>query len=155
TIKHNGQKLDFQYKDAALICNEPAWLLLEDKLYSFEKEVDGKKLQPFLRRNVIVIERKAEEAYYSEVVAPPVESFDVYAKGFEIKSERYDPQPHLTFSEVSSGIPAKDMFQPKNGADRNLASEKILFNLAFQYGKYTVLNNETKRISVNIEKTQD
>ncbi|MFC5270779.1 DEAD/DEAH box helicase [Adhaeribacter terreus] len=155
TIKHNGQKLDFQYKDAALICNEPAWLLLEDKLYSFEKEVDGKKLQPFLRKNFIVIPRKVEETYFTKFVAPLVESFDVYAKGFEIKSERYEPQPHLTFSEVNSGIPAKDMFQSRNGADRNAVQEKILFNLAFQYGKYTVLNHEAKRISVNIEKTQD
>ncbi|MBK0404233.1 DEAD/DEAH box helicase [Adhaeribacter sp. BT258] len=155
TIKHNGQKLDFQYKDAALICNEPAWLLLEDKLYSFEKEVDGKKLQPFLRKNFIVIPRKVEETYFTKFVAPLVESFDVYAKGFEIKSERYEPQPHLTFTEVSSGVPAKDMFQGKNGADKKALSEKILFNLAFQYGKYTVVNHEPKRISVNIEKTQD
>src|SRR6478735_1330841 len=156
TIKYQGQKLEFQYKDAALICNEPAWLLLENRLYSFEKEVDGKKLQPFLHKNFIVIPRKVEETYFTKFVAPLVESFDVYAKGFEIKSERYQPQPHLTFTEVNNGIPAKDMFHGKNSTAEKLAvSEKILFNLAFQYGKYTVLNNETKRISVNIEKTQD
>ncbi|KAA9331906.1 DEAD/DEAH box helicase [Adhaeribacter soli] len=156
TIKHKGEKLEFQYKDAVLVCNEPAWLLLEDKLYSFEKEVDGKKLQPFLNKKFIVIPRKVEETYFTKFVAPLVESFDVYAKGFEIKSERYQPQPFLTFSEVSSGVQAKDMFQTRSSAtDRNLVSEKILFNLAFQYGKYTVSNAETKRISVNIEKTPD
>jgi SNF2 family DNA or RNA helicase len=156
TIKHNGQKLEFQYKNATLICNEPAWLLLDDKLYNFEKEVDGKKLQPFLQKNFIVIPRKVEETYFTKFVAPLVESFDVYAKGFEIKSERYQPQPHLTFSEVTSGIPAKDMFQAKSPtAERMAATEKILFNLAFQYGEYTVANTEVKRISVNIEKTQD
>jgi SNF2 family DNA or RNA helicase len=153
TIKHNGQKLEFQYKDAVLICNEPAWLLLEDQLYSFEKEVDGKKLQPFLRKNFIVIPRKVEETYFTKFVAPLVESFDVYAKGFEIKSERYEPRPHLTFSEVSNGVPAKDLFQSRNHSEP--AAEKILFNLAFKYGQYTVLNQEAKRISVNIEKTQE
>lgn len=154
TLKYQGQKLDFQYKDAALICNEPAWLLLENRLYSFEKEVDGKKLQPFLFKNFIVIPRKVEETYFTKFVAPLVESFDVYAKGFEIKSERYEPRPQLTFTEISGGIPAKDMFQSRSQAAVPV-QEKIVFNLSFLYGKYTVLNQEVKRISVNIEKTQD
>ena len=48
TIKHEGEKLNFKYCGAYLICNQPAWLVIEDKLYSFEKNPDGKKLKPFL-----------------------------------------------------------------------------------------------------------
>jgi hypothetical protein len=29
TIKYAGEKLEFQYRDAVLICNDPAWLLLD------------------------------------------------------------------------------------------------------------------------------
>ncbi len=35
TIKHAGQKVDFQYKNAYIICKEPAWMVLDGKLYSF------------------------------------------------------------------------------------------------------------------------
>ena len=67
TIKYAGEKLEFQYKDAVLICNEPAWLLLDEVFYSFQKDVDGKKLQPFLNKKFILIPRKVEEAYYENL----------------------------------------------------------------------------------------
>lgn len=110
TIKYQHEKLEFQHRNATLICNEPAWLLLDNVLYSFQKEVDGKKLQPFLNKKFIVIPRKVEETYYQKFVAPLVESFDVYAKGFDIKSEQYSPNPFLTFTELTDIDAAPQLF---------------------------------------------
>jgi superfamily II DNA or RNA helicase len=160
TIKYKGEKLEFQYRDATLICNEPAWLLLDNLIYSFEKEVDGKKLQPFLKKKFIVIPRQVEESYYRKFVAPLVESFDVYAKGFDIRSEVYNPNPQLTFAEFSAADPKPDLFALRNGngnanGSANGAEDKIIFNLTFKYGNHTVGNQETKRVSVNVEKTPD
>ncbi|MDX5436714.1 MAG: ATP-dependent helicase, partial [Pontibacter sp.] len=149
TIKYNGEKLDFQYKNAALICHEPAWLMLNDVVYSFEKNVDGKKLQPFLNKKFIVVPRSVEENYYRKFVAPLVEQFDVYAKGFDIKAERYQPSPYITFSEVA----AAETPVGKNGT--NGAGSKILFDLSFKYGDYVVGAQEAKRISVSMEKTPE
>ena len=87
TIKYAGQKVEFQYKNAFILCNEPAWMICENKLYHFDKEVDGKKLQPFLRKKFIVIPKKIEEDYYRKFVTSIITSFDVYARGFEIRSE--------------------------------------------------------------------
>ncbi|HEX8658052.1 MAG TPA: ATP-dependent helicase, partial [Hymenobacter sp.] len=50
TIQYQNQRLDFQYKDAVLVCLQPAWLLLGNLLYSFRTEVDGRKLLPFLKK---------------------------------------------------------------------------------------------------------
>ncbi|MDQ4141601.1 MAG: SNF2-related protein [Bacteroidota bacterium] len=167
TIKYQNEKLEFQNRNATLICNEPAWLLLDNVLYSFQKEVDGKKLQPFLNKKFIVIPRKVEETYYQKFVAPLVESFDVYAKGFDIKSEKYNPNPFLTFSEITDVDATPQLFGTStsrlggklNGTNGNGSasrSDKILFNLSFKYGSHTVHNNqEAKRVSVNVEKTQD
>ena len=47
TIKFQGLRIEFMFKDAQIICNQPAWLLLEDVLYYFDEELEGKKLQPF------------------------------------------------------------------------------------------------------------
>lgn len=167
TIKYRGEKLEFQYRDANLICNEPAWLLLDNVIYSFDKEIDGKKLQPFLKKKFIVIPRQVEESYYRKFVAPLVESFDVYAKGFDIRSEVYKPNPQLTFTEISAADPKQDLFSGNgNGNGRGngngLASQKpigpedkIVFNLSFRYGNHMVGNHDTKHISVNVEKAGD
>lgn len=160
TIRYAGQKLEFQYKNAALICYEPAWLMLNGVIYSFEKEVDGKKLQPFLNKKFIVVPRSVEENYYSKFVAPLVESFDVRAKGFDILAEKYVPSPYITFSEIAAAeVPAVKV-NGNNGAgktDRGAAlTSRILFDLSFKYGDYMVHTQTAgKRISVSMEKTQD
>ncbi|WP_026462469.1 DEAD/DEAH box helicase [Adhaeribacter aquaticus] len=159
TIKFGGEKLDFQYKNAVLVCNDPAWLLLNDVLYSFQKDVDGKKLQPFLNKKFILIPRKVEEAYYQKFVAPLVEQFDVYAKGFDIKSEKFEPNPHLTFTEIIDAAANPKLFVNGNGLlngnGKNGSTEKIVFNLSFKYGDYTIQNQDVKQVSVNVEKTSD
>ncbi|RAU84300.1 DEAD/DEAH box helicase [Pontibacter arcticus] len=156
SIRYAGEKLHFQYRNASLICYEPAWLMLDDVIYSFEKAVDGKKLQPFLNKKFIVIPRSVEENYYRKFVAPLVESFDVDAKGFTIRSERYEPSPFLTFSEIkATSLPAI----LSNGTSENKPEKgdnsRILFNLSFKYGDYEVETQETKRVSVNMEMKDD
>ncbi|GAB2543121.1 DEAD/DEAH box helicase [Rufibacter soli] len=161
TIKYKGERLEFQYQDAVLVCKEPAWLLLNDVLHSFEKQVDGKKLLPFLNKKFIVVPRNVEESYYRKFVAPLVEQFDVYAKGFDIKSERYVPQPQLQFSELTVGEPAPALFaaagQEEEEETTQLPSDgdKIVFQLSFKYGSYLVGTQETRNISVNVEKTEE
>lgn len=149
TIKYAGQKLDFQYRGAVLICYEPAWLMLNDVVYSFEKAIDGKKLQPFLNKKFIVVPRSVEENYYRKFVTPLLESFDVHAKGFDIRSEKYIPSPFLTFSEIK----AADTVVAKPNS--SVEVDKILFDLSFKYGNYMVQTHEAKRISVNMEKTEE
>ena len=152
-IRYAGEKLDFQYKNASLICYEPAWLMLNDVVYSFDKPIDGKKLQPFLNKKFIAIPRTIEENYYRKFVAPLLESFDVFVKGFNVQDERFEPSPYLSFSEIL----ATDLIAGKlNGeakAERGVS--KILFNLSFKYGEHLVQTQEAKRISVSMEKTPD
>ena len=100
TIKCGGERVQFQFKNANILCEEPGWLLIDDKLYHFEKHVDGKKLRPFLNKNHIIIPRNIEETYYQKFITPLVAQFDVFAQGFEIKFERYESKPVLTLSEV-------------------------------------------------------
>jgi len=151
TIKYNGEKVDFQYKGAYIICKSPAWLVLAGKLYSFEKDVDGKKLLPFLNKKFIVIPRNVEETYYNKFVAPLIASFDVFAKGFEINSEHYDPRPILTLSELQSNNGNLSLFE--DNGDANTEDEKILFELAFKYGPFQFKADNIGPVSVSVEKT--
>jgi SNF2 family DNA or RNA helicase len=166
TIKCQHEKIEFQYKDALIICNEPAWMVLGDKLYSFEKNVDGKKLKPFLNKKFIVIPKNVEDTYYRKFVAPLVASFDVYAKGFEIKSEQYPPVPLLTFSEINRtktkvlelyGDNGDSAEEPEGEED----PQHLVFDLSFQYGNFAfrsdglIPESSGQPASVSVERIND
>ncbi len=91
TIKLHGERLDFQYKGATMICKEPAWMLLNHELFTFEKDVEGIKLKPFLKKRYISIPKEKEEAYYKKFVTQIIEKYHVYAKGFRIQTVREYP----------------------------------------------------------------
>jgi SNF2 family DNA or RNA helicase len=151
TLKYREEKLEWQYKNAYLVCHEPAWLVVDYNLYRFEKNVDGKKLQPFLNKKFIVIPRKVEQQYYHKFVTQLVASFDVYAKGFDIKVERSKPQAILNLSDLPSS-PKTDLFG--NGiADEE--EDKIVFSLCFQYGDYTFRAEEKASNNVELEQIGD
>ena len=168
TIKYAGQKVDFQYKGAYLVCRHPAWLVVDHKLYSFKKQVDGNKFKPFLNKKFILIPKKVEDTYYRKFVAPLVESFDVNAKGFSINSESYDPIPLITFSELSgngNGNGTSNLFEPENGNGNDNSngngkvavedSGNILFKLFFKYGRYEFPADKLNPTSVSVEKKED
>nr|WP_317048739.1 SNF2-related protein [Hymenobacter sediminis] len=166
TIQYQGQKLDFQYKNAVIVCEQPAWLLLGDVLHNFHNDVDGKKLKPFLNKKFIVIPRQVEDSYFQRFVAPLVESFDVHARGFDIRSERYVARPQLTFSDapgatVVAARPATPSRRGNASAAQTtataeaVASEHIHFDLSFRYGDHTVHTAHNKRVCVKLEKQED
>lgn len=154
TIKHEGEKLEWQYNGSFLICNQPAWLVVKDKLFSFEKGVDGQKLRPFLTKKFVVVPRKVEATYYEKFISPLVASFDVYAKGFEINTESYPLIPELIFSELATVAPASvGLFSgnSKNEAEDANAT-KLLFKISFKYGSYTFPFDPNASSSVKLER---
>lgn len=92
TIKLRDQKIEFQYMKAAIICHEPAWMLLNNELFTFDGDLDGRKLQPFLNKRYIAIPKSKEQEYYEKFVTQIVEKYDVFAKGFTINTIRNRPQ---------------------------------------------------------------
>ncbi|MDJ1491728.1 DEAD/DEAH box helicase [Cytophagaceae bacterium DM2B3-1] len=158
TIKYAGEKVNFQFQNAFIVCDEPAWMVLNDKLYSFAKEVDGKKLRPFLNRSNIIIPKSVEETYYQKFVAPLIASFDVYAKGFEIQSEGYAPKPLLLLTEFHTAKQtALSLFDEGSNvavAEEEDGESQILFDLSFRYGHATFKASETGApVSVSLEKS--
>lgn len=93
TLKYQGKRIEFMFKDAQVVVNHPAVLLLENTLHHFVQDIDGKKLSPFLNKRYIAIPRAAEENYFKLFVAPLIERFNVYAVGFEIKTLQFEAVP--------------------------------------------------------------
>jgi SNF2 family DNA or RNA helicase len=162
-IRHNNQRVEFQFKNALLLCDEPAWMLVDQCLYHFASNavnvtVDGKKLRPFLQKNHIIIPRKVEDEYYRRFVVPLIASYDVFAKGFEIRAETLDPVPVLTFSEhqVSHSSVAASLFAGNNDTGDESGSDdgsRIAVDLSFQYGAFAFrFDSFTHQAHVSLEK---
>lgn len=132
TIKYAGMRIDFMFKDAQLISNQPAWLLLDQTLYFFEPGMEGKKLQPFLNKRYITIPKATEETYFEKFVAPLIEKYHVYAEGFEITTEKNEPVPVLTVTFVEDGISQ--------------------LQLCFRYGNYTFAMGDEQKVTVRVSK---
>lgn len=154
TIKLRGEKIEFYQNNSYLLGLEPAWMVVDGELFTFQKSVNGKKLQPFFAKKFIIIPRSVEETYYSKFVAPLIASFDVYAKGFDIQTENYEVRPVLTFSELAEARQvAGSLFDQPPAEDTE--KEKILFELSFRYGTYSFRADKISGVSVSVEKKGD
>ena len=155
TVFYQGKKLELPNPTAYLICKDPAWMILNGKLYGFEKYVDGKKLIPFFNKKFVVIPKTLEETYYSRFIAPLIASFDdIEANGFEINKNEYDPTPILTIAELQATVATatRSLFDQLPAEDRSDESGKILFDLSFKYGKHKFQGRNRVPVSVTVEK---
>lgn len=161
-IKYGTDRIDFQFKGALVICDQPAWMMLNNRLYHFDNNVDGKKIRPFLNKRNIVIPQNIEDQYYQRFVAPLIASYDVYAKGFEIRSDSQTPTPLLTMSELAA---ASQRTQPALFAANGHSSEvammdpdeesngQVIFDLSFRYGDFTFrFDSFSASSNVSVEK---
>ncbi|MBP6386187.1 MAG: DEAD/DEAH box helicase [Pseudarcicella sp.] len=133
TIKYEGEKVDFIYKNAVIISLQPAWMLLENKVFYFEKNVDGKKIQPFLSKKFILIPQKVEEEYYRKFVANIIANYDVHAKGFDVILQNFEVKPVLKIAEIATQSQQLDLFG--NVTNGNVSETKIKLSLCFVYGE--------------------
>ena len=156
TITYNSKKLDIPNPSAYLVCKSPAWMVMNGKLYGFDKVVDGKKLLPFLSKKFVVIPKNLEETYYNRFVAPLIASFDdVEVQGFEINKSDYDPHPLLSISELPSTNvkEAPSLFNDDASPQQNDdEAGKIVFDLSFKYGKHRFRGDAFGSVSVTLEK---
>ncbi len=158
TIRYGGEKVDFQYKNALLLCEEPAWLLVGSDLYHFEGNLDGKKLRPFFEKKFIPIPRKVEEQYFQKFVTPLIAAHDVRAKGFDIIKETLQPVPVLTLSEHTvqhqQTLFAGTAADEKNGDPARQTELSLI--LSFSYGSFSFrFDGDGNGAHVSMEKNGD
>ncbi|RZL16254.1 MAG: ATP-dependent helicase, partial [Pedobacter sp.] len=135
TIKYQNLRIEFMFKEAQIVSNKPAWLLLNDVLYFFDQDIEGKKLQPFLAKRYIAIPKSTEATYFEKFVAPLIEKHHVYAEGFEIKTEQYEAIPVVKVFYVDGGLSQIQLY--------------------FKYGEYIFPVENAHKVTVRLEKIAD
>ncbi|MBK9509107.1 MAG: DEAD/DEAH box helicase [Cytophagaceae bacterium] len=152
-IKCGEEKIKFQFKNAYIVNDLPAALLVEGKLYLFDKYADGKKLKPFLNKPNIVIPKKIEETYYRKFIVPLVANFKVFSKGFEIQREKHESKAEILVTEVNASK-SGSLFESNTGSSSQ--DSKFVFELSFNYGTYNFKHdNFSSPAHVFLEKNED
>jgi hypothetical protein len=131
-VKFQGKNLEWQNKKGYLVCKDPAWLIVEQQLFHFEKGIDGKKLQPFLNKIHIMVERKFEAEYYRKFVSSLITQFEVEGKGFDIHTEQGTPEAILAISELAGAKQGKNLFGEEYS---ELQEDYIVLEPRFKYGE--------------------
>ncbi|MEA3316945.1 MAG: DEAD/DEAH box helicase, partial [Bacteroidota bacterium] len=86
TIRNENKEISLLDKSAYFIANEPCRLVLENRLYYFEK-INAKKILPFLKKDYIKIPSSSEKLWYESFALKSIQKHKVRAKGFTINKK--------------------------------------------------------------------
>lgn len=131
TLKFKGNRMEFMYKDAEVVINRQAWLLLDNMLYHFDEPLEGKKLAPFLQKRYIAVGRNTERKYFESFVSGLIEKHHVYAEGFTIRTIQKEATPQLTLHYFSD--------------------DEAQLQLSFHYGDYNFSAGSETKVSVKLQ----
>lgn len=135
TLKYKDHRMEFMFKDAEVIINTQAWLLLDNTLYHFDQALEGKKLTPFLNKRYIAVSKNTEKKYFQTFVTGLIEKYNVYAEGFDIKTIKENAKPILTLHYIPDG--------------------ESQLQLSFAYGTHMFSAGGEQKISVKLEYTAE
>lgn len=95
TIKYQDERIPFMKVGAMLLSNQPAYLVVQNKLLRFYDFVEGNKLGIFINRKYVLIRPEKEREYFTSFVRKHMERSPVYAEGFEVLHEQHQASPAL------------------------------------------------------------
>jgi len=117
---------------AILVTRKAARVLIKNKIYEFDADVDGAKLMPFFDKEKVSVTQANADEYIHKVIVPLAVTDKVLASGFEIETLNILTNAQLKVRELAS-IRQFTLFddEAENSADKSLVIELI-----FEYGNF-------------------
>jgi superfamily II DNA or RNA helicase len=107
SIRQNQGEFKLHKSNASIILNYPCYLLLNNHLFFFT-EIDGKKLQPFLEKNHLVIPSSAKKKYLETFVLNAISRYEVRTIGFDVYDRYVQPEIQLI---IEAGLQFETVFR--------------------------------------------
>jgi SNF2 family DNA or RNA helicase len=82
-VKSENAIIDLKSRFFAVICNEPAVVIIDDRLFTFN-DIDAKKLQPFITKDNIRVHAASYKTYIEKFVVNCVKKYEVKSSGLKI-----------------------------------------------------------------------
>ncbi|KLT68603.1 DEAD/DEAH box helicase [Flavobacterium sp. ABG] len=84
SLKENQTTFLPMNNEVSILLDEPGWLIIDKKLGQL-KDLNTKKLQPFLKKKAIEIPSKLVDDYFKSFIPEIAKKIDIEATGFEIE----------------------------------------------------------------------
>lgn len=127
-------------KTPVVLVADPAYIVLDRKLYLFEK-IEAARLLPFFSKSYVEIPDTLRQKYIKSVVLPAVERFPVTGSGLQVVDDRVSPFAELSLERTLDDRPALSLeFRYGN---KTFSPTKKLFV------KYAYLVNETVPVIIH------
>lgn len=98
-----NRKLDLQSEGNYLLSNQPCCLVYKNRLISFERNITGKLLEPFLTKDCIEIPKRLENKYFSTFIRKIIDTSEIVATGFTINDLSVSPTALLSYEKDWQG----------------------------------------------------
>ena len=121
-------------RQPVMLSHSPCCMLLDSKLFVFEKLIAG-RLTPFLTKENVPVPKTAEAKYMKTFVLNTLKEEEIEAKGFEIVKEQFEPIPVLAITE--------DL------------RKNIVLQISFRYGEKKVLIEVLSKRQVVLQQNGD
>ncbi|MFO7979037.1 MAG: SNF2-related protein, partial [Bacteroidales bacterium] len=93
---YQGEPVALNDVEALLLAKKPCLLKIDDRIFRFLPEWNGRKLVPFFNKEYIVIPKSSEKKYFQSFVLNAVKKYPVKAMGFTIQEVNKAPVPWLS-----------------------------------------------------------
>ncbi|HCB61033.1 MAG: hypothetical protein A2W93_06950 [Bacteroidetes bacterium GWF2_43_63] len=95
TTELSGKKVKLTDKNTLILNYDPCWLIMDNKFIQVSDNVDGKKIQPFLTKDEVVVEQSQVENYLKKFVKQIIALYPFELEGIEHKEYNKNPVPVL------------------------------------------------------------
>ena len=130
-VYQDDKRVNLSTKESKVICCQPCWLRTGKNLHSFPKEFDGKKLEPFIRKEFISIPKSAEKKYFEAFILKNLKTSSVNAEGFDILDVKPVQKINLTLESDING--------------------RAIFVVYFVYGQKQIMAGRTQNVFVDLK----
>ncbi len=82
-LSENDKKWQISTKDVTPVCNHPAWVIADYKLYKID-HINGNMVKPFQTKDEVIIPEASVKTYFKTFILKVAEKVDIDAEGFEV-----------------------------------------------------------------------
>jgi len=117
---------------ALLVTRKTARVVIKNRIYEFDEDVDGAKLIPFFDKEKVSVSQANADEYIHKVIVPLAVTDKVLASGFEIETQNILTNALLKVRELA---PMRQFTLFDDEAE-NSADKSIVIELIFEYGSF-------------------
>jgi len=130
-LYQNDERINFREKGNVIIGNDPCWFKAGNRLLHFPAGFDGKKIQPFLTKDSILIPSSAEQKYFGSFILKTLKTGQVRAEGFTVQLRHLKKRMELSLEVDWKGMAVLIVY--------------------FKYGDKKIMRGKTQKVFIDLK----